>query len=143
MARYINTESPGKDRTRLSRAVVLALRELMSQTEPNATSKDLAAFIALALGEIHATVDTSVTAWEKKGYWIKADHFRLEWEWAGQLSDKMRKAVLSEDWASVAMTAAQIAQRLMSVKLPSRHRLGTPWTGAYQQLKNSAKDLRS
>lgn len=137
MGRYINTESPGKDRTRLSRAVVLALRELMSQTEPNETSRDLAAFIALALHEIHATVETSVAAWEKKGYWVKADRFRLEWEWAGLLGNKMKAAVLEEDWVAVAVTAAQVAQRLMKVTLPTRHRLGTPWTGAYALLKAS------
>ncbi len=139
MSRLIKTETAAKDRTRLSRAVVLALRELMRQTQPDDHSRDLAAFIALALYEIHATIDASVVAWEKRGYWVKADRFRMEWEWAGRSADKMKQAVLEDDWATVAMTAAQIAQKLMNVDVPVRHRLGTPWVGAWNLLKTNAQ----
>jgi hypothetical protein len=130
----INPESAGKDRTRLSKSVVLALSELMRQTEPNDVSKDLAAYIALALLEIHSTVDSSVTAWEKRGYWVKADRFRMDWEWSASLGNKMKNAVLQEDWANIAMISVQVAQRLMSIQVPVRHRLGTPWVGAWQHL---------
>ncbi len=139
MSRLIKTETAAKDRTRLTRAVVLALRELMRQTEPDEHSRDLAAFISLALQEIHATIDASVAAWEKRGYWVKADRFRMEWEWAGRSSDKMKQAVLEDDWATVAMTAAQIAQKLMNVDVPQRHRLGTPWVDAWKLLKTSTQ----
>ena len=134
MARFINPESAGKERTQLTKAVVLSLRELMRQTQPDEYSKDLAAFIAITLEKIYQTVETSVTAWEKKGYWVKADRFRLEWEWSHNMSEKMRVAVLSDDWATVAITSAQVAQRLMKVDVPVRHRLGTPWVGAWQRL---------
>lgn len=134
MGRVINPDGIGKDRTRLCRSVVLSLRELMRQTEPGQTSRDLAAFIAMALDEIFQTIDVTVTAWEKKGYWVKADHFRMEWEWTARLGDKMRAAVLADDWASVAVLSAQIGQKLMGVKLPERHRLGTPWVGAWEKL---------
>jgi len=74
----INTENAGKERTQLTRAVVLALRELMRQTETNRETQDLAAFIVLALENIAATIDSSVEAWEKRGYWLKADRFRMD-----------------------------------------------------------------
>ena len=134
MGRYINPESAGKERTQLCKAVVLSLRELMRQTEPDAHSRDLAAFIAIALEKIYESVESSVGAWEKKGYWVKADRFRLEWEWSHTMSEKMRLAVLANDWATVAMTSAQVAQRLMKVEVPIRHKLGTPWVGAWQTL---------
>ena len=67
MSRIINPEGAGKERTRLVKAVVLAMRELMRQSEPNDHSRDLAAFIALALIEISETVESSGAAWEKKG----------------------------------------------------------------------------
>lgn len=137
MSRVINPETAGKERKQLSRGVVLALRELMSQTETNATTRDLAAFIALALSAINETIDGSVSAWEKRGYWIKADRFRMEWMWSENLGKKMEQALLAEDWASVAATAVQIGEKLNSVKLPQRHHLGTPWTGAYEKLKES------
>jgi hypothetical protein len=110
----------------------------MKQTEPNEQSKDLSAFVILALEEINANIDTSVEAWEKRGYWVKADKFRLEWEWSGKLSKNLRSALLSEDWGQVAMISVQVGQRLSKVTIPARHRLGTPWVGAYVQLKRKA-----
>ena len=135
MGRVINPEGAGKERTQLSKAVVLALRELMRQTEPDAHSQDLAAFIAVSLQKMYDTVETSVSAWEKKGYWVKADRFRLEWEWSKTLGDRLRQAVLTEDWATVAVTSAQVAQRLMKVDVPIRHHLGTPWEGARSKIQ--------
>lgn len=135
MGRVINTESAGKDRTRLARAAVLAMRELMRQSAPDETTRDLAAFIALALFQIYETIDASVEAWEKKGYWVKADRFRMDWAWSGRLGEQMRQAVLVEDWAGVATIVVQTGVKLSSVKLPERHRLGTPWVGAYRMLR--------
>jgi hypothetical protein len=135
LGRVINLEGVGKERKNLARAVVLALRELMQQAEPDQKTRDLAAFISLALEEIYQTIDESVAAWEKRGYWLKADRFRLEWAWSESLSKKMGDAVLQEDWPQVAATAASVAQKLNTVVLPQRHRLGTPWTGAWEKLK--------
>jgi len=134
MGRYINPETAGKERTQLTRAIVLALRELMRQSEPNEVTRDLAAFLALSLKAVDATIESSVAAWEKRGYWVKADRFRMEWVWAGSLGQQMRAAVLTEDWMQVALLSAQVAQKLGAVQVPQRHRLGTPWTGAYQRL---------
>ncbi len=39
----------------------------MKQTEITDKTRDLAAFIALALEAIASTIDTSVEAWEKRG----------------------------------------------------------------------------
>lgn len=134
MGRVINPDGAGKERTRLTRATVLALRELMKQSKPDDTSRDLAAFIALSLEAISETIESSVTAWEKKGYWLKADRFRMEWDWSARLGQQMRKAIRDEDWATVAMTAAQVGGKLAAVKLPERHRLGEPWVGAYRHM---------
>jgi hypothetical protein len=134
MGRVINPDSVGKDRTRLVKSTVLAIRELMRQTQPDETSRDLAAYIGLALLEIAATIEPSVAAWEKKGYWVKADRFRLDWEWSGRAGETMCQAVLTDDWATVARVAAQVGSKFMSVKLPVHHRLGTPWIGAYKHL---------
>ncbi len=136
MSRIINTEGTGKERTRLTRCVVLALRELMRQTEADDKSKDLAAFVALTLEDLYAVAEASVAAWEKKGYWVKADRFRMEWDWARVLGEKMRTAVLKDDWATVALISAQVAQKMMTVDVPVRHKLGTPWVGAYARLKS-------
>ncbi len=135
MSRVINPESAGKERTRLTKAVALAVRELARQGEPNDKARDLAAFVALALQAVAETIDVSVAAWEKRDYWVKADRFRMDWLWAGQYAAKMRTAVLAEDWATIALVMTQTAQKLSKVEVPAGHRLGTPWVGAYRQLK--------
>ncbi len=134
MSRIYSPDSAGKDRTRLTKTIVLALRELMKQNEPNELTRDLTAYVALALDEIAGNIDRSVEAWEKRGYWVKADRFRLEWEWAGSSAGKLRKALKEEDWGTVAVNAALIAQKLGKVTVPERHRLGTPWVGAAKRL---------
>jgi hypothetical protein len=138
LGRVINPDSIGKERTQLIRAIVLALRELMQQTTTDERTRDLAAFIAIALDTIHQTIDVSVSAWEKRGYWIKADRFRMEWNWTEKYSKELKDAVLVDDWARVAMVAGQIAERLKDVKVPQRNRIGAPWEGAWERLKQIA-----
>jgi hypothetical protein len=135
LSRIINTEGAGKERNRLSRCIVLSLRELMRQSQPDDKSRDLAAFIALALLSISDTVEASVLAWEKKGYWVKADRYRMEWSWTERFGKQMKQAVFHEDWPMVAQVSVQVAQKLMSVEVPLRNRLGTPWVGAWGSLK--------
>lgn len=134
MSRVINANSTGKQRTQLSKAIVLAVRELARQSDVTDQTRDLAAFIAIALQIIADGIDVSVTAWEKRDYWIKADKFRMEWAWAGQIAEKMRTSVLSDDWATVAVLSAQIAQKLAKVQVSENHRLGKPWVGAFKEL---------
>jgi hypothetical protein len=135
LGRVINPETAGKERSRLTKAVVLAIRELMHQSKPDDTTRDLAAFISLALDAVASTIDSSVVAWEKRGYWVKADRFRMDWAWSSRLAGDMRLAVLTDDWQKVAQTVAQVAERLNGVHVPRNHRMGTPWEGAYRKIK--------
>ena len=135
LSRVINIDSVGKERTRLIKAIVLGVRELGRQSQVTAEAKDLAAFIALALRSIADGIDASVAAWEKRDYWVKADKFRMEWSWAGQVADKMRGALLSDDWSTIALLLPQIAGKLNKVEVSDNHRLGKPWGGAFARLK--------
>ncbi len=135
MSRVINPDSAGKERQRLIKAIVVAVRELAQRANPDREARDLAAFIAAALIVVHGTIDLSVKAWEKRGYWVKADRFRMEWDWAGILGEKLRKSVLSEDWSGVASIGAQVAQKLGDVNVPVRNRIGRPWVGAWDRLR--------
>src|SRR5512146_3466119 len=135
MSRVINPDSVGKQRTQLSKSVVLALRQLARQADTGQETRDLAAFIAVALQAISEGIDTSVAAWEKRGYWVKADKFRMEWAWAGPIADKMRSALDAEDWGTIAMLSAQVGQRLGKIQIADNHRLGKPWAGSYHRMK--------
>ena len=134
MSRVINPDSVGKERTRLIKSIVLCIRELAKQAKVTTETKDMASFIALALQSISDGVDVSVAAWEKRDYWVKADKFRMEWMWTGQFAEKMKTAVLSDDWATIASLMPQIASKLNKVEVSDNHRLGKPWENAYALL---------
>jgi hypothetical protein len=134
LSRVINPDSVGKERTRLIKSIVLCIRELAKQAKVTPETKDMASFIALALQSISDGVDVSVAAWEKRDYWVKADKFRMEWMWTGQFAEKMKTAVLSDDWATIASLMPQIASKLNKVEVSDNHRLGKPWENAYALL---------
>ncbi|MEN6298741.1 MAG: hypothetical protein ABFD51_02335 [Anaerolineaceae bacterium] len=131
MSQIVNTNTPGKTRTQLSKFTVMAIRELMKQKQFSENTKDLVAFIVLSLKAISDTIDPSVEAWEKRGYWIKADRFRMEWNWTGAISDELKNALLADDWALVAQLTGKVAEQLSNVKIPIRTKNNTPWVGAW------------
>jgi hypothetical protein len=139
LSRVINPDSAGKQRNKLVRLTALTVKEMLRQPEPNEETRDMAIFIVLSLEKIADTIDPSVEAWEKRGYWVKADRFRMEWTWAQKRADDMRKAIFVDDWGAVAMSAVQIAQqpKIGGVKISPKHRMGKPWVGAWKRFKES------
>jgi hypothetical protein len=134
LSRVINPDSVGSERNRLRKQVIITIRAFLSQNGPTDEAKDMAAFIVLALRNIYDTVETSVIAWEKRGYWVKADRFRLEWEWTLSTSNKMEKMLVDERWEDVAGICIQVAQKFYNVNVSPKHRLGIPWTGSWKKL---------
>ena len=135
MSRLVKTDGVGKQRNRLLKGVVLALRELATRSKVEDETRDLVAFIALALNEIHATIDVTCVAWEKRDYWLKADQFRREWAWAGRSAEKLERVVLGDEWQNLGPLIPELAKHLEKVTLPKRNTLGTPWLGAYAELR--------
>ncbi len=111
----------------------------MGQTSPDEKTRDLAAYLVLALEAICETVEVSVAAWEKRGYWIKADRFRMDWLWCETYAGQLRKALANQDWAAVAQVSVQIAGKLNHIKVSTNHRLGQPWVGAWKQYSETAR----
>jgi hypothetical protein len=130
LGRVINPDSAGKQRTQLVKATALAGRELIRKTQLDDEFLDLTAFMILALDAIFDSIDPSVLAWEKRGYWVKADQFRMEWSWSQMLSREMYNSWLAKDWPSLVQTAVKVVQKLGDVKISVHHRMGRPWDGA-------------
>lgn len=95
----------------------------------------MAAYIVLALKDINSSIDESVEAWEKRGYWVKADRFRLDWDWTGRSAAELERNLLAEDWSMVAITCTKIASHFQNVTVAENNRLGKPWLGAFDRLK--------
>ena len=126
-------------RNRLSRGIVLAIRLLMEQGAPDEKSLDKVAFVVLALDKISESVDLSAMAWEKRDYWVKADAFRMEWEWAIGSSKRVKEALFSKDWPQIAIELITVAQKLHKVQISPNNRIGEPWVGAYAALLKQNK----
>ena len=134
MSRIINAESVGLERSQLVRAIIVALRELSQLTTFGIEARDLAAFVVMALGTISKGVDASAIAWEKRGYWVKADRFRMEWAWAEPLASKLRSAVEAGDWSAVATLMLKLAEKFKNVRVARNPRVGKPWVGAFGRM---------
>ena len=140
MSRLVNPEGVGKQRDRLAKATVLALRELATIKKPDDRARDLVAFMALALEEIDLTIDETCRAWEKRDYWIKADQFRMQWAWAKPLSTRFAQIALQDKWGDLPRVIPELATKLGGVTLPKRNVLGQPWVGAFDRLKARRAD---
>ncbi len=137
MTKIINKSTPGQERNRLSKAIVITIRAYMRMHEQNELTKDMLAFIILALEEISSGIDRSVEAWEKRGYWVKADKYRLEWQWTGKSAQRLRDGFLNEIEGEITQELIQIMGRFNKIRVSDKHRMGKPWVGAnrrYQQL---------
>lgn len=134
MSRIINPEGAGKERTNLSKSVMVAIQEMMRQPEVNTKTRDLAAYVVLALQEIAETIEISVGAWEKRGYWLKADRFRMDWEWTNSLSLKLKTAIKMDRWDDAAAITVQIMGKLSGIKIPKRGYKTEFWHGSWDRL---------
>ena len=139
MVRIIQSSTPGRERGKLSKAIVITIREFMRQEAPDFSTKDMVAFVILALQEISRGIDLSVTAWEKRGYWVKADKYRLVWQWTGVMSNKLQIAFSKEDWATIAGYFLECMEKFSNIKVSDKHRMGQPWENAY---KNYSKLMK-
>jgi hypothetical protein len=143
LSRVISVENAGKERIQLAKTVLLAIRELSQSNQDIELSRDLVAYIITALEKISLTIESSVAAWEKRGYWVKADRFRMEWGWAQIKSDSLFKSLIAQDWDSIIPQIMQITQKLSAFKLPARKMNIDPWQGAYAILVQKSRDKKN
>jgi hypothetical protein len=113
--------------------VAISLRELAGQKDQDTLTRDLVTFIALSLQKIGETVEKTVAPWEKRDYWVKADKFRMEWEWTGKTGDELIQALREDNWGQVALLVAKVSEKFSNEKVSLKHRMGTPWIGAWEK----------
>jgi len=117
VSRVIRPDSAARSRTRLMAAIAHALRQASGGPLPTSEQQDLLAFIELALQEISQSIDATVSAWERRGYWLKADRFRRDWSWVASAEKRIHDALLANDLAAAATAAAGILEAIR--KTPS------------------------
>jgi hypothetical protein len=136
VSRLINIDSPTTQRNRLRRGIANALRNLAQRQQLDDDARDLAAFIALALRELHAGVERSAEAWERRNYYLKADRFRSEWAWCEASGGRLEATIKAGDWARLPELLAQLAPRFSDIRIARPTRAPEAWRGSYDRLMN-------
>jgi len=135
LGRVYNPNRPGNERDRLLKVIVVAINEMQSSCVGGNEFKDLSAFLLLSLKAVCRSIEKTTTAWEKRGYWIKADRFRLEWIWLDHSIVNLDRELYKGNWNSIIKVTDEILRYLDAVPLLRNHRFGKPWLGAYKKYK--------
>ena len=141
MGRLVTIDGTGTERNRLRRTIAEALRLLGQKGGIDDEARDLAALILLSLRQIAQGVDMSASAWEKRDYYMKADKFRLEWDWVERSARELEGVLLQGRWNDLPLVLAKLLPRFSDIKLTKMTRTSALWDGAYAKLlKEGAKD---
>lgn len=138
MGRLINADSTSAIRQRWRRTIAESLKHLMAKQALDEEAKDLSALIVFALREISAGVEQSASVWDRKHYYIKADHLRADWEWATRTAERMTRLIRVDDWMRLPLVLAEMAPRFADVDVVQFTRSEKLWKGAYRKLKAEA-----
>lgn len=134
MPRIINTANPGKLRNQERRTIAELLRRLMGKRTLDDEARDMAAAIVYSLRAIEATIDVTTEAWEKRNYFLKADRFRLEWEWVRPAADRLEALIRRGDWERLPEEMVGLMPRFGDVKVSKFTRQPETWQSCYRLL---------
>lgn len=134
MSRVINPNSPGKTRNQHMRSAAEIMRRLAAKPSADDEVRDMAAAMVFLFREISETVEEVTRAWEKRDYWIKADRFRLEWEWAEQAAADLVDVIRNEAWDLLPRLLMDLFPHFASIRVKKLTRKPELWQGAYRRL---------
>ncbi len=134
MARIINTNSPGKRRSAYMRTGAEILRRLSQKREIDAEAKDMTAMLVYCLRGIDETVEESIRAWEKRGYWKKADDFQQKWWWTEVQARAINDLVQAGNWEALPERLPRLFPHFAAINIKKLTRDPKAWRGAHDKL---------
>ena len=134
--------TPASQRNRLRRTIAEILRQLGAKNAVDTETKDMVAFIVVALRLMNESIEQSCSAWEKRDYYLKADQFRREWAWLAPTADRLEDLVVTQEWSLLPTELAGLAARFSDVKVNQMTKPASLWQGAYQKLLSGADGKR-
>lgn len=141
MGRVINTNSPGKRRNYAMRTIAEILRRL-GQRQGNVDDevKDMVAMVVFSLRAIDSGVIESIEAWEKRGYWKKADKFQTEWMWTGTMAKRFETILRESNWEQLPDMMMKLFPYFADIEINKMTRKPSIWEGAYDELAKEFAD---
>jgi len=118
------------------RTIAEMLRRMSTKAAIDTESKDMSGTMVYLLREINAGVMVSVEAWEKRGYWMKADRFIRKWQWTSDTAYNLEDILRNEAWDLLPRLLGEIYPHIAGIKLKKMTRSPEIWKGGYQKLLN-------
>jgi len=134
LSRVINTNNPSKIRNANMRTMAEILRRVGAKADVDSEAQDMFAALVYLLREIHESALTTVSAWEKRGYWMKADRFMRDWEWSAEMAANFEDVIRNEAWDLIPQLLGDLAPHTIDVQVKNLTRAPSAWRGAYRQL---------
>ena len=94
----------------------------------------MTAAMVLSLRAIADTIEVTLEAWEKRNYFLKADRFRLQWEWVGPAADRLEQLIVNDDWEQLPAELAEMAPRFGDIRIARMTRPPSTWNSSYALL---------
>lgn len=134
MSRVINTNSPGKVRHYHLRTIAEIMKKLAAKSTIDVESKDMVSQIVFSLRDIFQSVEVSATAWEKRGYWMKADRFLREWDWSQEIAANLEDVIRNDAWDLLPQLLVDLVPYTSEIEVKTYTRHPSIWLNAYQKL---------
>ncbi|MGD8586567.1 MAG: hypothetical protein PVH65_17540 [Chloroflexota bacterium] len=134
MSRVINTNNPGKVRNSNMRTIAEILRRVGAKADVDDEARDMFAALVYLLREIHQSALTTVEAWERRGYWMKADRFMRDWEWSAEMAANFEDVIRNDAWDLIPRLLGELVPHTAEIQVKNLTRSPKAWHGAYRQL---------
>jgi hypothetical protein len=138
MSRVINLNSPGKERNQLMRTAAEIIRHLSQKHSLDDDVRNMVATLVYCFRQIDRGIDTSVEAWEKRDYWLKAERFRSSWSWVHKAANDLENLIRDEAWEKLPPTLVALLPHFEDIKIARFTRNPDLWDGAYERLMREA-----
>jgi hypothetical protein len=140
MSRIININNPSKVRNQNQRTIAEILRRIGAKSTIDDETKDMVSTIVFLLREIFAGVESSIEAWEKKGYWMKADRYLRHWEWTAEVAANLEDVIRNKAWDLLPRVLADLLPFISDVQIKTFTRDKSIWQGNYKLLLSKSPE---
>ncbi len=104
------------------------------QSEVDDELRDMLAALVFTLREITATVEQAALAWEKRDYWLKADRFRFEWQWAEEKAASLKESLVEGRFEEAIANILPLLPKVSAIHFKKYRHGPALWRGALARL---------
>lgn len=138
MSQVINRNDYSSQRSSYLRFISTALEQYDNKNTTIEEKRDITVFILLTLLEIQKSIQKTIQPWEKRGYWVKADQFRAEWQWVDLVCNGLQKKINRQEWNTVKSELSVIRKACLDSPPYQRLQVKEPWKGSWQKIQKEA-----